>query len=168
MEILLQLSHLRYTSAQKHFKWRAVSCYLGDVTLADFIKGVEDQARSHGHRGGSRPRHRQDTALGEQQMAHSAVHRHRGTSEKGQQHTLPGLPSLRKDAGSESCSICSCSLEQTPSPDHRLSLHQFLEESYFLVSISFQFLSFNSSIATNVEAPHPRYSCILVAGMLFV
>lgn len=46
MEFLLQLSQLSYTSAQKHFNWTAVSCYLGDVTLADFLKGVELQARS--------------------------------------------------------------------------------------------------------------------------
>lgn len=46
MEFLLQLPHLSYTSAQKHFNWTAVSCHLGDVTLADFTKRVEDQARS--------------------------------------------------------------------------------------------------------------------------
>lgn len=47
------------------------------------------------YRGARRHRPWQDTVLWEQQMAHSAVHRHRGTSEKGQQHTLPGLPSLQ-------------------------------------------------------------------------
>lgn len=46
MEFLIQLSQLSYTSAQKHFNWTAVSRYLGDASLADFIKGVEHQAWS--------------------------------------------------------------------------------------------------------------------------
>lgn len=46
MEFLLWLSHLSYTSAQKHFNWMPCPCYLGDAALSDFIKGVEHQAWS--------------------------------------------------------------------------------------------------------------------------
>lgn len=88
MEFLLHLSHLSYTSAQKHFNWTAVSCCLGDVTLSDFIKGVEHQAWS------LRTQRRQQT----QALAgHGAGRAADGTlccasapRHEGQGHSLPG------------------------------------------------------------------------------